>query len=77
MFSGPQRDLYSAVLHAQKEMIKLCSESAGYTLQELHRKSCTVLKEELNQIGFNLGREGDLERILYPHHLSHHIGVGQ
>jgi len=35
-----------------------------------------VLKQELNQIGFNLGNEGDLERVLYPHYLGHPIGVG-
>ncbi|KAF9480840.1 peptidase M24 [Pholiota conissans] len=74
-FSPAQRDLYSAVLSAQKELIKLCSAEAVYSLQELHRKSCQLLKEELNQIGFNLGKEGDLERILYPHYLSHPIGV--
>ncbi|KAF8966401.1 peptidase M24 [Flammula alnicola] len=74
-FSPPQRDLYSAVLSAQKELVKLCSAEAGYSLQELHRKSCTLLKQELNQIGFNLWTEGDLERVLYPHYLSHPIGV--
>ena len=57
-------------------MIALCSAQHGYSLQDLHRKSCSVLKEELNQIGFNLGNEGDLERILYPHSLSHPIGIG-
>lgn len=76
-FSPAQRDLYSAVLAAQKELIKLCSSQAGYSLQELHRKSCQLLKQELNQIGFGLGTEGDLERVLYPHYLSHPIGVGE
>jgi len=75
-YTPPQRELYSAVLSAQKEMIKLCSEKAGFSLQELHRKSCVILKQELNQIGFNLGNEGDLERVLYPHYLGHPIGVG-
>ncbi|KJA21690.1 hypothetical protein HYPSUDRAFT_41827 [Hypholoma sublateritium FD-334 SS-4] len=74
-FSPAQRDLYSAVLAAQKELIKMCSSQAGYSLQELHRKSCQLLKQELNQIGFGLGTEGDLERVLYPHYLSHPIGV--
>ncbi|KAF8169506.1 peptidase M24, structural domain-containing protein [Pholiota molesta] len=74
-FSPAQRDLYTAVLSAQKELIKLCSANAGYSLQELHRKSCQLLKGELNQIGFNLGNEGDLERVLYPHYLSHPIGI--
>ena len=57
-------------------MIALCSESAGHSLQELHRQSCDILKKELNQIGFNLGNDGDLERVLYPHYLGHPIGIG-
>jgi len=76
MFSSPQRDLYSAVLATQKQMILLCSENAGYSQQELHQRSCKIMKTELNQIGFNLEREGDLEKVLYPHCLGHHIGIG-
>ncbi|KAH0839539.1 peptidase M24 [Lanmaoa asiatica] len=37
-------------------------------------RSCDLLQTELNQIGFNL-YTGDLERILYPHFLSHPIGI--
>jgi len=33
-----------------------------------------MLKRELNQIGFGL-QTGDLERMLYPHYLSHPIGI--
>ena len=76
-FSGPQRDLYSAVLATQKQIIPFCSENAGHSQQELHQKSCKILKTELNQIGFNLVKEGDLERVLFPHYLSHHIGIGK
>lgn len=46
-------------------------------MQELHRLSVQLLKQELNQIGFHLGSEGDLERVLYPHYLSHPIGIGE
>jgi len=74
-FSPPQRDLYSAVLATQKQMISLCSETAGYSQQDLHHRSCEILKTELNQVGFNLGKEGDLERVLFPHNLGHHIGI--
>ena len=73
-FSGPQCELYSAVLSAQKELIKLCSAQAGWSLHALHRKSCDLLRQELNQIGFDIG--GDLERDLYPHYLTHSIGIG-
>ena len=73
-FSGPQRELYSAVLFAQKELINLCSAQAGLSLDALHRKSCDLLCQALSQIGFDVGR--DLERELYPHYLTHSIGIG-
>ncbi|KAG9317064.1 peptidase M24 [Chiua virens] len=53
-FSGPQKDLYMAVLNAQKTLISLCTESTELSLHQLHR---------------------DLERVLYPHFLSHPIGI--
>lgn len=75
IFSAPQKDLYTAVLNAQKSLISLCTESAELNLHQLHHKSCDLLRTELNQIGFNL-HTGDLERVLYPHFLSHPIGIG-
>lgn len=74
-FSEPQKDLYTAVLTAQKQLITLCHEGSSMSLYDLHRESSNLLRRELNQIGFNLGVEGDLERVLYPHFLSHPIGI--
>jgi intermediate cleaving peptidase 55 len=74
-FTPPQKDLYSAVLAAKKTLVALCHESAKLSLHDLHRKSCDLLRTELNQIGFGL-HTGDLERVLYPHFLSHPIGIG-
>ncbi|KAG1875383.1 peptidase M24 [Suillus subalutaceus] len=51
-FTPPQKELYSAVLSAQKALVG----------------------QELKQIGFTL-HTGDLERVLYPHFLSHPIGI--
>ncbi|KAH7888136.1 peptidase M24 [Phlebopus sp. FC_14] len=73
-FTEPQKDLYTAVLTAQKALISFCTESAELNLHDLHRKSCDLLRRELNQIGFGL-HTGDLERVLYPHFLSHPIGI--
>lgn len=75
VFTEPQRDLYAAVLAAQKACVSLCTEAAGFSLNTLHRKSVDLLRVELNQIGFGLV-SGDLERVLYPHFLSHPIGIG-
>ena len=37
----------------------------------------STLRKELQQIGFDLSmRSGLLERVLYPHYLSHPIGIG-
>ena len=38
-FTSPQRDLYEAVLSAQKECIKKCKIEDGVSLNELHRAS--------------------------------------
>ncbi|KAG6896860.1 hypothetical protein C0992_005607 [Termitomyces sp. T32_za158] len=73
-FTDPQRDLYSAVLSAQKQLINLSHESAGFTLYDLHRRSCDLLRQELKQLGFDL-KGNDLEHVLYPHFLSHPIGI--
>ncbi|KAG5716139.1 Intermediate cleaving peptidase of 55 kDa [Termitomyces sp. T112] len=73
-FTEPQRDLYAAVLAAQKQLVALCHESAELTLYCLHRRSCDLLRQELKQLGFNL-KGNDLEHVLYPHFLSHHIGL--
>ncbi|KAK7051352.1 aminopeptidase [Paramarasmius palmivorus] len=72
-FTEPQRDLYAAVLSAQKTLVNMCSETSGMTLYELHAQSCRLLRQELLQLGFQLGT-GDIER-LYPHFLSHPIGI--
>ncbi|KAJ8085839.1 aminopeptidase [Marasmius tenuissimus] len=72
-FTPEQRDLYAAVLSVQKELVEKCSESANVTLYDLHVQSCQLLRQELVQLGFQLGA-GDVER-LYPHFLSHPIGI--
>ncbi|KZT53381.1 peptidase M24 [Calocera cornea HHB12733] len=80
-FTPPQRDLYSAVLAVEKACIGLCTGSAQLSLADLHRRSCELLREELTQIGFRFGRGGggaggrELEGTLYPHFLSHPIGI--
>lgn len=72
-FTAPQRDLYQAVLNVQKECVARCRAEDSVTLNELHRTSCSLLYAELRNIGFPLG-PGDVERRLYPHFLSHHVG---
>ncbi|KAH9037655.1 peptidase M24 [Lactarius pseudohatsudake] len=61
-FTPPQRELYAALLATQKALVK-----------DLHRRSVSLLRAELGKIG--LPCEGTvLERVLYPHYLTHPIG---
>lgn len=76
-YSPAQRDLYTAVLNAQKDLIEMCSEAAGVSLMDLHRESAKFLTTELKQIsvGFQLS-QSVVEKELYPHFVGHHIGIG-
>ncbi|TIB67234.1 hypothetical protein E3Q06_04252 [Wallemia mellicola] len=74
-FTQPQRDLYQAVLNVEKACIKLCTEQKRVSLNYIHRESVRLLGQELKQIGFDSLRYGDLERILYPHYISHPLGM--
>ncbi|KAJ9092019.1 hypothetical protein QFC21_006999 [Naganishia friedmannii] len=72
-FTEPQKDLYQAVLNVQKECVKRCTVKEEISMAELHRLSCTLMTQELRQIGFKLS-PGEVERKLYPHYISHHLG---
>ncbi|KAK7061263.1 intermediate cleaving peptidase 55 [Favolaschia claudopus] len=73
-FTSPQRDLYAAVLSAQKALIGLCTEASGYSMHQIHTTTCTLLRAELKQIGFDVNGH-DLEHVLFPHYVSHPIGL--
>ncbi|KAJ2883826.1 aminopeptidase, partial [Coemansia asiatica] len=73
-FTDAQRDLYSAVLSAQQQMLSLCCVDSGYSLNEIHRRSTQVMAEELKQIGFRASSQ-DIDDRLYPHHISHYLGM--
>ncbi|KAI0029389.1 peptidase M24 [Vararia minispora EC-137] len=75
-FTSPQAELYAAVLSAQKQLIDLCVAEDDVSMNDLHRRSVELLRVELSQIGFNLGaKTGVLERVLYPHYLTHPVGI--
>ncbi|KAG9125178.1 hypothetical protein FRC07_008655 [Ceratobasidium sp. 392] len=74
-FSAPQKELYAAVLSVQKELTALCTESARESLNSLHAKSVDGLGKALTRIGFDLGPGNRRLDRLYPHFLSHPIGI--
>ena len=75
-FTPPQRELYSALLTAQKALVKECAVARGHSLDSLHRRSVDLLRAELAQIGVPCAGTV-LERVLYPHYLAHPIGIGK
>ncbi|KAI0276899.1 peptidase M24 [Russula aff. rugulosa BPL654] len=74
-FTPPQRELYAALLTTQKALVKECAVSRGHSLESLHRRSVDVLRSELERIGLPCAGHHVLERILYPHYLTHPIGI--
>lgn len=72
-FSQPQKDLYNAVLRAQRSSVSLCRASANVTLDKLHQITENGLRDQLQQLGFDLS--GDAMSILFPHHVGHYIGL--
>ncbi|KAI0532151.1 peptidase M24, structural domain-containing protein [Xylaria digitata] len=72
-FSPAQRDLYTAVLKAQRSSVSLCRASANLTLDQLHSITERSLRQELRNLGFDLS--GNAMDILFPHHVGHYIGL--
>lgn len=72
-FSDAQRDLYQAVLNVQRSLISMCRASATMTLDKLHHIAETQLADQLRQLGFDMS--GKNIETLFPHHLSHYIGM--
>ena len=72
-FSAAKRDLYQAVLNVQRTLISLCRGSANLSMDRLHTIAEEYLSRELTQIGFDMS--GKAIEKLFPHHLSHYIGM--
>ncbi|KAL8763290.1 MAG: hypothetical protein Q9184_000846 [Pyrenodesmia sp. 2 TL-2023] len=72
-FTPSQKDLYNAILATQRKCISLCRANASNSLDQLHQIAEGMLKENLSQLGFNMS--GDALETLFPHHLSHYIGL--
>lgn len=53
-FSGPQRDLYNAILNVHRKCVSLCRENADLSLDGLHTVAENGLKDQLQQLGFDV-----------------------
>ncbi|KAH7040960.1 peptidase M24, structural domain-containing protein [Microdochium trichocladiopsis] len=72
-FSPAQKDLYNAVLKAQRASVSLCRASANMTLDKIHHITDTALRDQLQALGFQL--KGNEMSVLFPHHVGHYIGL--
>lgn len=72
-FSSEQRDLYEAVLIAQKSLVSMCRADADVSLDKLHSIAENLLADSLKQIGFDMSKKA--VETLFPHHISHYIGM--
>lgn len=73
-FSDPQKDIYQAVLAANKACIAECGP--GVLLQDLHEHSVSILLQGLRSLpGFSNLSRGDVARELFPHYIGHHLGL--
>lgn len=63
-FSQPQKDLYMAVLSAQRTCISLCRASSNLSLDKLHEIAESAMKDQLSQLGFDVS--GNVRFSLYP-----------
>ncbi|SSD60098.1 probable Intermediate cleaving peptidase 55 [Saccharomycodes ludwigii] len=72
-FSGPQRDLYEAVLNVQRKCITLCKANLGYSIQDIHDQSVNYMVEELKNVGIDNSRSQVTS--LYNHLIGHNLGL--
>lgn len=72
-FTDPQRDLYNAVLNVHRSCVSLCRESSNMSLDRLHTVAENGLKDQLNQLGFDLS--GNVRSVPDPSSCSAHTDV--
>jgi Xaa-Pro aminopeptidase len=72
-FSPEQKDIYSIVLEAQEEAIRVAR--IGTPLTEVHAKTVEVIKRGLLTLGLITSATGDQYRMWYTHNAIHYIGI--
>ena len=75
-FAPAQRDLYLAVLDAQRHCVSLCREDKNLSLDDIHRVATSKMWENLKDLGFVDSTGGsDIMSRLFPHHVGHYVGL--
>ncbi|KAI9206845.1 peptidase M24, structural domain-containing protein [Polychytrium aggregatum] len=73
-FTSAQADVYESVLKVQKHCINLCTESHSMSLDEIQNISFDLLRLECQRM-FKRTVDYLEMNALYPHHISHWIGL--
>ncbi|OMJ26375.1 putative Xaa-Pro aminopeptidase 3 [Smittium culicis] len=74
-FSQPQADLYGTLLEVQEKCISYMYSDSEMSLNDVHLISENLMSKGLSKLGFSNLKSQDLRSILYPHHLSHYLGI--
>ena len=72
-FTQAQKDIYSIVLQAQDEAMKVAR--AGTPLSQVHDKTVEVIKAGLLRLGLITDATSDQYRMWYTHGANHYIGI--
>ena len=72
-FSPLQKDLYTIVLQAQEEAMKVARPGAA--LRDIHNKTVEVIKAGLLKLGLIADTNSEQYRMWYTHGASHYIGI--
>ena len=72
-FTPAQKDIYSIVLQAQDEAMKVAR--AGTPLNQVHDKTVEVIKAGLLKLGLITDASSDQYRMWYTHGANHYIGI--
>jgi intermediate cleaving peptidase 55 len=73
-YSPAQREIYSAVLEANKLAITRC-RAGLMSLDAIHNESVDLLYRSVHRI-FNRRVSPQEMQSLYPHHIAHYLGLG-
>ena len=72
-FTQAQKDIYTVVLRAQEEAIKVAKP--GSLSAQIHAKTVEVIKDGLLKLGLITDTRGDQYRMWYTHGATHYIGI--
>ncbi|XP_043932466.1 xaa-Pro aminopeptidase 3 isoform X2 [Protopterus annectens] len=77
-FTGPQAEVYQAVLDIQKSCLSLCS--VGISLENIYTLMLTMLAQNLTELGICQKKLNNDEvfkaaRKYCPHHVGHYLGM--